>query len=353
VLAAFAFAALAALWFGRLGRAAWPMAQALGWSAAALAVLAAAIRLKAARPALAAALMAGFTAVDLRWNNGPNGASALPASEIDMLQPATANATVAKLKSLVAATRSPTRRDRVELIGLGFHWPNASMTHGLEQTLGYNPVRSKLYVAATGAGDSSGSPGQRKFTALLPSYNSRMSNLLGLRYIATGVPIEQIDKTLRLEDLPLIARTPDGYIYENPDAFPRVWFASRSVAGDFERMIAAGAWPAGDPRTTVVLEAASRPSGATAAGGGDARLVAYRNTSVQVAASSAGGGWVVLNDLWHPWWFAEVDGKPAAIERANVLFRAVAVPPGAHTVTFTFRPFRGAWREWWTRGPRM
>ena len=61
-----------------------------------------------------------------------------------------------------------------------------------------------------------------------------------------------------------------------------------------------------------------------------ARIVSYRNTEVVVEADSPGGGWVVLNDLWHPWWFAEVDGQPAEILRANVLFRAVAVPPGRH-----------------------
>jgi hypothetical protein len=241
-----------------------------------------------------------------------------------------------------AAGHKGGRRDRTELIGLGFHWPNASLTHGLEQTLGYNPVRSKLYVAATGAGDSSGSAGQRKFTALMPSYRSRMADLLGLRFIASGVPIDEIDKTLKPGDLPLVARTADGYIYENPNASPRVWFASQSVAGDFNKMLADGIWPAGDPRTTVVLEGPASPANSA---GGDAHIISYRNTVIETSVDSPGGGWQVLNDLWHPWWYAEVDGQPAPILRANVLFRAVAVPAGRHRVTFRFRPLAGAWRE--------
>ena len=54
---------------------------------------------------------------------------------------------------------------------------------------------------------------------------------------------------------------------------------------------------------------------------------------------------MVLNDVWHPWWQASVDGKPAEILKANVLFRAVVVPPGRHVVRFTFHPFSGAFAE--------
>jgi hypothetical protein len=346
---ALVFAGLAALVLDRVTAALPPLLWAALWVGAGVVLLTLALRIKGQHPLAIASLMLAVTTLDLTWNNGINGATALPTADIDMLQPATKNETLARLKSLVTTSQTSTRRDRVELIGLGFHWPNASLTHGLEQTLGYNPVRSKLYVAATGAGDSSGSPEQRKFTPLMPSYRSRMADLLGLRYIASGVPLEQIDTTLAPGDLPLIARTANGYIYENPTAHPRIWFASQSVAGDFSQMLADGIWPAGDPRSTVVLEAPTHLATGSAVGGGEARIIRYRNTVIDTSADSPGGGWLVLNDLWHPWWFAEVDGNPVPIQRANVLFRAVAVPPGAHRVRFTFRPLAGSWRELWRR----
>jgi uncharacterized membrane protein YfhO len=68
----------------------------------------------------------------------------------------------------------------------------------------------------------------------------------------------------------------------------------------------------------------------------------YRNTEIEIAADAPAGGILVLNDVWHPWWRASVDGKPAKILQANVLFRAVVVPPGRHLVRFNFHPFGGA-----------
>ena len=45
---------------------------------------------------------------------------------------------IAALKEHLARA---TALDRVELTGLGFHWPNASLVHRLHNVLGYNPVR--------------------------------------------------------------------------------------------------------------------------------------------------------------------------------------------------------------------
>ena len=65
--------------------------------------------------------------------------------------------------------------------------------HGLDHDLGYNPIRLKLFEDATGAGDHVALPEQREFSKLYPAYHSPLADLMGLRFIATGVPIEQID----------------------------------------------------------------------------------------------------------------------------------------------------------------
>lgn len=283
-----------------------------------------------------------FMAGDLAYSNGPGGATGLPPELYEALEPDTANETMNLLKRLTLAGQSETRRDRVELVGLGFHWPNASLTHKLEATLGYNPVRLGLTTRALGAGDTVGLPDQKGFSPLFPSYRSPLADLLGLRYIATGVAIETIDKSLAPGDLTLIARTEDGYIYENPRALPRVLFASAAQDANFEDLLATGRWPDIDVTKTVLIEGIGQFKPREP---GTARIASYRNTEIVIEADSPGGGFIVLNDVWHPWWTAQIDGQAAKIHRANVLFRAVEVPAGKHTLTFRFEPVAGAMKQ--------
>ena len=79
--------------------------------------------------------------------------------------------------------------------------------------------------------------------------------------------------------------------------------------------------------------------------GGSARLKRYANTEVVVEVTAPGGGILLLNDAWHPWWRATVDGADREILKADVIFRAVVVPRGQHVVRFTFEPFAGAFAE--------
>jgi uncharacterized membrane protein YfhO len=69
------------------------------------------------------------------------------------------------------------------------------------------------------------------------------------------------------------------------------------------------------------------------------KIESYRPDRVELVTTSAATGLLVLHDLYYPGWIAEVDGKPVPMQRAALLFRAVAVPAGQHRVAFRFRPF--------------
>ena len=343
--AAMAAAVMTALAKGKLAAAAAPLAVGGLFMALALGALLHGPRLARARPALGLALLAALMTLDLAIGNRPNESTALPPQDYDILRTQTKNETITLLKAKLAESAAAGRHDRVEMAGLGFHWPNAGLVHGFENLLGYNPIRLRIFAEATGALDHAALPEQRVFAPLFPRYRSRAADLFGLRYIAIGVPAEQIDRSFQPGDLKLIARTADGYVYENPRALPRAFIVENAQGADFADLLGTGHWPDFDPLKTVLLEKPQKTQGAPVGDGPSrAEILHYGNTRIQIRAEAPRGGWLVLNDVWQEWWTAEVDGAPAEILRANGLFRAVALPPGKHDVVFVFRPFAGLLR---------
>ncbi|MCE1236620.1 MAG: YfhO family protein [Hyphomicrobiales bacterium] len=316
--------------------------------------------------AIAVALLGLFTAFDLSWNNAPNESTAYPTATFDALNTQTKDPVVAFLKAKVAENDHGVRRDRVELVGIGFHWPNIGMLHGLEHTLGYNPLRTAIYEAATGAIDHIAIPEQKTFTSLNPSYDALLDDMLGLRWIATSLPIEKIDHALKPGRLTEVAHfpaipgiypapgRPETWIYENPRALPRVLLVDRARLIDQRMVLAEGRWPDGfDPTREVLVhlsgegtwEGPTPAAEPTATPPGKAEIVRYLNTEVAIDVDMERPGFLVLNDAWHRWWKVEIDGAPTDLYRANLLFRTLRVPAGRHRVRFTFRPFEGVWRD--------
>lgn len=101
-----------------------------------------------------------------------------------------------------------------------------------------------------------------------------------------------------------------------------------------------------DPTREVVLEQAEggRADGvlpspySTGETPGEARLLRRRALRVEIEAVARVPAYLVFTDAYNPDWKVTVDGRPAALRRANQIFRAVALPPGSHRVEFFYRP---------------
>ena len=98
------------------------------------------------------------------------------------------------------------------------------------------------------------------------------------------------------------------------------------------------ATPTFRPGYDVVIEAQAPLQGAAVVSeGSTARITFDSNDRVDVEANTTGPGWLVLRDSYRNGWSASVNGVETRIEKADVLFRAVAVPPGRSVVSFSYQ----------------
>jgi hypothetical protein len=165
---------------------------------------------------------------------------------------------------------------------------------------------------------------------------------LALRDRATGgngslLPTHRLKYSLVYEDEATA-------IYENRAALPRAFVV------DEAKIVRPDEWgllhlldPGFDPRRRVILERpAPAPEGLAAASPSDgpktATVERYESDRVVVHATSSGGGHLVMTDTLFPGWRAWVDGREVPIDRANYLFRSIALPPGEHRVELRFQP---------------
>jgi Bacterial membrane protein YfhO len=120
-------------------------------------------------------------------------------------------------------------------------------------------------------------------------------------------------------------------------SFVRAFTVEPDARTALERMARGGA----DWRRSVSLdrEPSPRPiEGGARRGFVVARLSEDRPERVVAQVDADAAGLLVLTDLEYPGWRAEVDGRPAAILRADGAFRAVALTAGSHRVAFSYRP---------------
>ena len=72
--------------------------------------------------------------------------------------------------------------------------------------------------------------------------------------------------------------------------------------------------------------------------GGRVQIRRYTAEQIEIEVNSQEPAILLLTDAWYPGWEATVDGEAVPVWRADLLFRAVGVGAGRHSVVFTFRP---------------
>ena len=129
-------------------------------------------------------------------------------------------------------------------------------------------------------------------------------------------------------------------IFRVRGAMPRARIVGRARALEGRAALAALFDPSFDPALEVILSGEGSSEAAAAARGatGSVRIGELRAERVRLDVRLDGPGLVVLADAWDPGWRAWVDGHPAPVLQANVAFRAVPLPAGAHRVELRYRP---------------
>jgi hypothetical protein len=122
-----------------------------------------------------------------------------------------------------------------------------------------------------------------------------------------------------------------------PEPLPRAYAVGGVRVADGIHGLMALIDPGFDPRREIVLPE-GRPVAAPRGFRGHAHILRETADSVQLEAELNADGYVVLVNGHDPGWRARLDGRPAPLLRANVAFRAVAVPAGLHTVEMVYRP---------------
>ena len=217
---------------------------------------------------------------------------------------------------------------------------NTNMLFGLQDVRGYDTIILREYVEYLELLEPQRGIPYSKVAKLFDqrSLASPLLDLLNVKYALTS-------RTINQPGWSLFAQSDGIRVYRNDEVLPRTFLLDAGVVvRNREEALAAIRAPGFDPRRQVVVE------GTTATFGGarldatfgtlqPAEVEAYGNNGVAVrTAPESSGGYLVLADVYFPGWTATIDGEPTTVLRANGLFRAVELPPGEHTVVFSYRP---------------
>lgn len=200
----------------------------------------------------------------------------------------------------------------------------SSSKNGKIQTMFTNQSRSDAVIA----------PAFREEDLDSNPYRFRLLDAISVSYILSR---DTLSNSFLEKHNWQLASSQDGWnIYRNLSALPHTYFVGSydtySDAKSFSEKFYAQSF---DPHRVVLLQ---QPVGSLSGSKGNARILRYMPEEMSIKTDTDGRQLLVVTDTFFPGWKASMDGKEIPILRANYTFRAVIVPPGVHTVVFSYQP---------------
>ena len=166
--------------------------------------------------------------------------------------------------------------------------------------------------------------------------------LLGVKLLAMREPFDRPGWELIAG--PGAERPAETWIYRASDPLPRAFCVAEILTHDQLGELARRDLSLFDPLRVACLKEDWRPTAPFRTARVDEPR--WTNGEVRVHAELDGEGLLVLTDQHFPGWRVWVDGEERELLRADFIFRAVALGPGAHEVVFRYEPGSlrlGAW----------
>jgi hypothetical protein len=154
----------------------------------------------------------------------------------------------------------------------------------------------------------------------------------------TAIPLPELSRKNRFA---LSYMSDTVAVWENRDTLPRAFLVHSAQVLDDGAALARMKGSDFVPGQVVFLSEGQEQAEPIKASTAQDRveITRYEPDRVSLDISTDRTGYLVLADSWYPGWNVTVDNQPAPMYRADVLFRAVAVEPGRHTLVFEYRPF--------------
>lgn len=271
--------------------------------------------------------------------------TAVPFGTPQAAPPATGSVTVGNGRRAIGAVApGPLRAIQVQLLGrerwrgdlvyldVAVHDPSGKVLARGSRRLIDQSATTTYYVAMTGESLPAATPLQAEFrlrsdgrdTARLAATAAGTVSLGVIRPAADGLRITYADA--------------GAVVYRRLHALSRIRWASQATVKDPDQTYLALLGGTVPPDTVILAQPGPAATRAPA------NVVVRRDAGdqIRIQVDAKGAGYLVVADAIQTGWQARLDGRPAALRKADHALVAIHVPQGTHTIELVARP-RG-WR---------